>query len=183
MDIQTVEALQRRVPGVSKVDRDFTIHAMKTGFLFPKVVNKELRKRLKASLLSVSYLIPSIKSMHENPKYLKIGSDLLKKFLVGGQVSKGTLHCTLHAEWEQKWKREQKIPRGVLIESASGTQIIKNVSVDTCWDLTYKQLWIFVLRNFALHLHFLKFALDLGLETEDVLCMETIHGSKTFEHL
>jgi hypothetical protein len=102
VDIQTVEALQRRVPGVSKGDRDFAIQAMVTGLLFPKVVNRELQKRLKASLLSVRCLIPSIKSMHENLKYLKITSDLLKKFLVGGQVSKGTLRCTLYAEWEQK---------------------------------------------------------------------------------
>lgn len=149
VDIQTVEALQRRVPGVSKVDQDFAVQAMETGLLFPKLVNKELRKHLKASLLSVRCLIPSIKSMHENLKYLKVGSDLLKRLLVGDQVSKGTLHCTLRAGWEERWKNKKKIPRDVLVEKTSGAQVIKDVSVDTCRDLTYKQLWIFVLRNFA----------------------------------
>ena len=157
---------------------------MRKGVLFPKVENKQIRNRLRDSLLSIKCLIPSIKSMHENLKYLKTGSELLKKLLVG-RVSKGTLRCTLRSEWEER--------RDALIESVSGVrQIIKNVSTETCWDLTYKQLWIFVLRRFAdlggrapkkevkerpykpwedpnLQLRFLRFALDLGLKTERIL--------------
>jgi hypothetical protein len=169
---------------------------METGLLFPKLVNKELRKHLKASLLSVRCLIPSIKSMHENLKYLKVGSDLLKRLLVGEYVSKGTLRCTLYAEWEERGKKKKKIPRDVLIEKSSGAQVIKDVSVDTCWDLTYKQLWIFVLRNFAdlggraplkevgaslypqwedpnVRLRFGRFALGVGVKPEGTLSIET----------
>jgi hypothetical protein len=151
---------------VSKVDRDFAVQAIEIGLLFPKLINKELRKHLKASLLSVRCLIPSIKFMHENLKYLKVGSDLLKRLLVGEQVSKGTLHCTLRAGWEERWKNKKKIPRDVLVEKPSGAQVIKDVSVDTCWDLTYKQLWIFVLRNFA----------DLAQALEDYLQRYSMRG-------
>jgi hypothetical protein len=45
---------------VSKVDSGFAVQAIETGLLFPKLINKELRKHLKASLLSVRCLITSI---------------------------------------------------------------------------------------------------------------------------
>jgi hypothetical protein len=38
VDLQTVEALTLRAPGISNVNKEFTVDAMHTGFLFPKLV-------------------------------------------------------------------------------------------------------------------------------------------------
>lgn len=83
--------------------------------------------------------------MHENLKYLGEGAVLLKR-LVAGPCSRSTVRSTLEANWKRNWKRS----RGCIVETSPGvTQVVRNLSIKRGWDLTYKQLWIFVLRNFA----------------------------------
>ena len=83
--------------------------------------------------------------MHENLKYLETGATLLKDLVVGRDSpgeNPGTLYKALRAHWTE--------PAECSIEVAAGKpRTIPNVSSTTCWDLAYKQLWIFVLRNFA----------------------------------
>ena len=139
VDIQTVEALQRRVLGISRANRDFTIYAMRKGSLFPKIKDESIRQRVEEPLLSIRCLIPSIKSMHENLKNVEIGSKLLKKFVIG-RISRGTLQSTLRSDWRES--------RDIVIESASGVhKTLNNVPVKESWDFTYKQLWILCLET------------------------------------
>jgi hypothetical protein len=181
VDIQTVEALQLRAPGVSKADREFISQAMRSGLLFPKLLNSDIRKLVKRSLLRIPCLIRSIKSMHENLKYLGTGAKIIKR-LVAGKCKRYTLHRTLQDHWKE--------PQELLIQSAGG-EIQAAVSTTLCRDLAYKQLWISVLRNFAdlggraprkeargslyeakanpIHqYHFATFARDLGFGTKRV---------------
>lgn len=99
VDVQTVEALQLRAPGVINADREFTIQAMQSGLLFPGLVDPSARRRIEQSLLNIKCLIPSIKSMHGNLTYLGEGAVLLKR-LVAGDCKLGTLQSTLKEHWK-----------------------------------------------------------------------------------
>jgi hypothetical protein len=141
VDLQTVEALQLRAPGISNVDKEFTVDAMRTGFLFPKLVNPLTRELVAKALLKIKCVIPSIKTMHENLKYLGVGATLLKR-LLAGDCAGGTLRSTLKEQWKE--------PRDCLVEISPGVvQVARGFTPETCWDITYKQLWICVLREFA----------------------------------
>ena len=79
--------------------------------------------------------------MHGNLTYLQEGAALLKR-LVAGDCNRGTLHGTLKEHW--------KYSRVCYVETSPGVyQVVRNISNETAWDLSYKQLWVFVLRHFA----------------------------------
>jgi hypothetical protein len=79
VDVQTVEALQLRAPGVSSTDKTFTTGAMRSGSLFPKLVNPSDRKLVEKALLNIKCLIPSLESMNANLFYLGVGAKLIKR--------------------------------------------------------------------------------------------------------
>lgn len=79
--------------------------------------------------------------MHENLKYLGVGGVLLKR-LLAGDFAGGTLRSTLKEQWKE--------PRDCLVEISPGVvQVGRGFTPETCWDITYKQLWMSVLREFA----------------------------------
>jgi hypothetical protein len=99
------------------------------------------RKRIEQYLLKIKCFIPSFKSMHGNLTYLQEGAALLKRLVVG-DCKQGTLRGTLKAHW--------KYSRDCFVETSPGVyQVVRNVSNETAWDLSYKQPWVFVLRHFA----------------------------------
>jgi hypothetical protein len=61
---------------------------MHTGFLFPKLVDPLARELVAKALLKIKCVIPSIKTMHENLKYLGVGAVLLKR-LLAAKYTKG----------------------------------------------------------------------------------------------
>ncbi|CZR55714.1 uncharacterized protein PAC_05602 [Phialocephala subalpina] len=140
VDMQTVEAVQCRAPGVSSEDRDFIIQAMGTGLLFPKVTDQSMRQILLESLLSIECLIPSIKSLHENLKYVDIGAKILKHLVLPSKV-----RYTLQEDLRKCWKSPEYI-----VESGKG-KVLRDLSSNSQrlpWDLAYKQLWLIALRAF-----------------------------------
>ena len=82
VDIQTVRQLQCRTPRLSIIDRNFIIHGMEHRTLFPKIVDPNLREHVQASLLSLTCIIPTIRSFHENLKLLEIGAKIVKTQLL-----------------------------------------------------------------------------------------------------
>jgi hypothetical protein len=62
------------------------------------------RKLVKRSLLKIQCVIPSIKSMHENLKYLEAGATLLKELVIGRDNTAdnpSTLYRTLREHWTE----------------------------------------------------------------------------------
>ena len=88
--IQTVESLQLRAPGSCPQDRQYVIDAMRSGLLFPKVTDQKTRDALRDSLLSIKRFIPTIKSLHENLKYIEAGAKVLRNMLLGPKF-RGTI--------------------------------------------------------------------------------------------
>jgi hypothetical protein len=135
-----MEAVQFRVPGVSKIDRNYIIQGMETKLLFPKIRDPGTRRLLEKSLLSIKYLIPSIRSLHENSKLIGVGSKLLKQLVLGSNARQ-TLHTTLRDSWLKT--------QNVLVELEAGRFRVLPNSSKWCWKVAYKQLWLLMLRNFA----------------------------------
>jgi hypothetical protein len=75
----------------------FTNQTMRSGLLFPRLVDPSAKRRIKPSLLNIKYLILSIKSMHGNLTYLGEGAVLLKR-LVAGDCKRGIVHCIVLLE-------------------------------------------------------------------------------------
>ena len=114
---------------------------MRTGLLFPEITDTETRKLIKKSLLSIKYLIPSIKSMHENFKLLDVGAKILKDLILG----KGS-GCSVEGALYGIWKDQQDLR----VEVAEGMpRPIRSSSKEMRWRVAYKQIWISALRSFA----------------------------------
>ncbi|RDL41164.1 uncharacterized protein BP5553_01143 [Venustampulla echinocandica] len=129
VDIQTVESLQLRCPRVCTADKNFVIQAMSSGLLFPKILNGEIRRDIQDRILDTGCFVPSIKSMHENLKYLAEGAKILRQLVLGDDIG-----WTIKRSLEEVWAGHNN---GV-IEVAAGN-----------FNLAYKQLWMSALRNFA----------------------------------
>ena len=181
VDIQTVEALQLRAPGLITTDKNSMLNETQTGYLYPKVLNTRTRKLLTDALLDAKCIIPSIKTLHENLKHLEIGSKILKDVIVNRTI-RNTLRNTLKVCWSER-------KRTFIQTAPDKVAYIRTSSYQACWDIVYRQIWVFVLRNFAdlggraprkergealysaevnniIQFLFAKLAKDLGFETD-----------------
>lgn len=140
-DIDTVRLLQLRVPSLSRVDQSFIQGAMASGMLFPRIVDPKWREEILGAILSVDCLIPSLKTMHENLKYLEVGAKILKTILISSNP-RLTIHNALRSAWTCNGN--------VFFENSEGREYLKKgYSDEFLWDIVYKQVWIWALRNFA----------------------------------
>jgi hypothetical protein len=55
---------------------------MESGLLFPSIDDVAVRERILQAVVKIDYLIPSIKTMHENLKYLEVGAKVLKSLII-----------------------------------------------------------------------------------------------------
>ncbi|KAF7880469.1 uncharacterized protein EAF02_007315 [Botrytis sinoallii] len=182
-DVTTVRLLQLRVPFLSRSDGEFVKSEMASGKLFPKIVDPKTRKDILEAILKVDCLIPSLKTMHENLKYLEVGAKVLKTLLVA-KSPRLTIHNALRSAWTYNGE--------ILVDNKDKKAFIKaNHSDGSAWDIIYKQVWIFALRNFSelggraprkenrlpsyqpimdpvLQYELLKFAKDSGINTRKI---------------
>jgi hypothetical protein len=182
-DIQTVQLLQLRVPSLSKSDRSFVKTIMESGLLFPSIDDVTIRERILQAVLEIDCLIPSIKTMHKNLKYLEVGAKVLKSLIVS-KSPRPTIYHALRSAWTcTKEPFVETSHRRAFIGSALTSEIV--------WDIVYKQVWIWALRNFSelggrgprkersrpshnptldpqVHFEFAKLAKDLGISTRKI---------------
>ncbi|ESZ91825.1 hypothetical protein SBOR_7777 [Sclerotinia borealis F-4128] len=181
-DIQTVRLLQLRVPKLSTCDKNFVKAAMGSGLLFPRITSSKTRVRILQVLLEIDCLIPSIKTMHENLKYLEVGAKILNSLLIT-KHRRLTLHETLRLSWTTK--------ENSFVELKDKKLYVRVATNEAGWELVYKQIWIWALRNFAelggraprkeqgkpryiskldptLYYEFAQFAAELGIITKKI---------------
>jgi hypothetical protein len=184
VDIQTVKTLELRAPSASIIDHYHIMREMDSGALFPNITERNVREFIKQALLRLEVIIPTIKSFHENLKYLEIGANILKTHLLDTGV-RTTLYKTMCSMWSQ--------PENVLVEFQEG--VYRHATLregELPVDVAYKQVFISALRQFpslsndvprweprheaikgttdpAYHLLFLNRAQLLGFRTEKVL--------------
>ncbi|KAM3066488.1 hypothetical protein ACMFMG_011986 [Clarireedia jacksonii] len=185
-DIQTVRLLELRVPQLSISDQNFVKSAMASGMLFPQITDIETRGKILRRLLRINCLIPSLKTMHENLKYLETGAKVLKslKSLIITKTQRLTLNGALHQAWKNKSHES-------LVELPDKNIYVHVENNVLRWDLAYKQTWIWALRNFSelggraprkelrrplrttkldpsIYYAFAQFAKDMGISTKKI---------------
>lgn len=97
IDIPTVLGVERRAPSVSEADRRY-IDAEMGRSLFSAIIDGELQNRIKQSLLRVTVIVPTVKSIHENAKVLGIVTRAFKLHLLDTRV-RSTMYQKLHSQW------------------------------------------------------------------------------------
>jgi hypothetical protein len=81
LDIETVQMLQFKAPGVYAPDGEQIRDYMTSGQLFTLIKDGRSRQMLLNNIMGLSNLIPSIKSFHADMKYFAIGAKILTKFV------------------------------------------------------------------------------------------------------
>lgn len=92
-DDNTVEALQLKVPGLSKYDAELIRNQMLSGKLFPEIRHPLARQQITSRLLAIEHRIPSIFSLFKDIRYLQPAVQMIKSLLPN--ISKGTLREAL----------------------------------------------------------------------------------------
>ena len=80
-DANTIAKLEYRAPSWNSEDRALICELFDNGTLFPGIRSNSVRDRLKDNILSLDVSIPTIKTFHENMKYLTIGAKILEKYI------------------------------------------------------------------------------------------------------
>jgi hypothetical protein len=81
VDIQTVRGLELRALLVSIVNHNYIARGMDRGELFPLISDRQTWENIKQTILGLSEIIPTIKSLHENAKHLRIRARIIKSHL------------------------------------------------------------------------------------------------------
>ncbi|KAK8043718.1 hypothetical protein PG993_006148 [Apiospora rasikravindrae] len=129
-------------PSASQHDRELITKAMADGQLFPLITKVQQRKRLLHNILSLTVVIPSIKTFHENMKYFSIGAKIVQEHVGENYVSsrKGprlTLMRSVLRDWRQ--------PAGK-VENGEGHYYLTEGPMTE--QLAYTQLFLSALRHF-----------------------------------
>ena len=136
---KTVQFLELRAPAASIDDRTSIKQAMRLGTIFPNVSDKSKRAITKA-LLSLTVIIPTIQTLHENLRLVEIGVEILKDTILG--IKSGT---TIRQALHKKWRS----PGDMRIELSEGKFLsLHKLEQSVQWDLTYREIWLFILRDF-----------------------------------
>ncbi|KAK7954382.1 hypothetical protein PG988_015076 [Apiospora saccharicola] len=142
VDIQSVRILQFKAPSASQYDRELITKAMADGQLFPLITKVQQRKRLLHNILSLTVVIPSIKTFHENMKYFSIGAKIIQEHVGENYVSSRrgprlTLMRSVLRDWHQ--------PAGK-VENGEGHYYLTEGPMTE--QLAYTQLFLSALRHF-----------------------------------
>ncbi|KAM7209262.1 Protein of unknown function (DUF3723) domain containing protein, partial [Rhypophila decipiens] len=138
-DSTTVRNLQGLVPCISIADRTLVQKLFQSYQLFPRITDPQLRSELEQRVLQTKCLIPSIKSFHENMKYIDIGSHVIRSLLISGMRRGESVRQYMNKIWKQ--------PEQCLIEHRGGKFEISHQNAT--FTLSYFQLFISAFRNFA----------------------------------
>ncbi|OBT84806.1 hypothetical protein VE02_06909 [Pseudogymnoascus sp. 03VT05] len=137
---KTVQFLQLRAPAASTADRKSIIHAIRYGTIFQGVLEND-KRAITRTLLNLTVIIPTIKTLHKNQKLIEIGVKILKDTILFDKGPRTTIRQALREEWTP--------PRDMRIETKEGQFLsLHNLTPSAQWELTYQQIWLFILRDF-----------------------------------
>ncbi|KFA66445.1 hypothetical protein S40285_08975 [Stachybotrys chlorohalonatus IBT 40285] len=100
-DTETVRLLELRAPSASTVDRQFVKDQMESGVLFKNISGPDLRTEIQSRILSVTSVIPSLKTFHKNMKYLGLAASIIKTHIIGQLRANETIYRAMSALWRR----------------------------------------------------------------------------------
>lgn len=137
-DVPTVRRLQMLAPSASSVDRSTIQEMMRSGELFSSLKDQGLRAEIEQRILQLDVLIPSVKSLHENTKYLYIADYVIKTHLVPSLRNGESLSKALNSLWSE--------PDECFVEYAEGK--FWKAARRPSRELSYMTMVTAALRNF-----------------------------------
>ncbi|KAK3901966.1 hypothetical protein C8A05DRAFT_15916, partial [Staphylotrichum tortipilum] len=137
-DAPTVRRLQMLAPSASSVDRSTIQTMMRSGELFSSLKDAGLRAEVGQRVLQLDVLIPSVKSLHENTKYLYIADYIMKTHLVHPLQRREPMSKALDSLWSE--------PDECLVEYAEGK--FRRAARRPSRELSYMTVVAAALRNF-----------------------------------
>ena len=137
-DVPTVRRLQMLAPSASSVDRSTIQEMMHSGELFSSLKDIGLRAEVERRILQLDVLIPSVKSLHENTKYLYIVDYIMKTHLISALRKGESISKALNSLWSE--------PDDCLVEYAEGK--FWKAARRPSRELSYMTMVTAALRNF-----------------------------------
>ncbi|KID95697.1 hypothetical protein MAJ_08343, partial [Metarhizium majus ARSEF 297] len=136
-DTVTVQALQRLAPSASHVERGEIRNMMRSGKLWSDVSDANLRAEIELQLLNTGVIIPSIKTFHENMRYLVLGMRIFRNHLLDALPAEKSVAEAMR----KSWQRHQ-----TLIEHAENQ--FYQLTCSPSFSISYHVLFISAIRNF-----------------------------------
>ncbi|KAL2372009.1 hypothetical protein BDBG_03684 [Blastomyces gilchristii SLH14081] len=97
LDAGTVELFQGRSPYWSKIDREYVEEIFADGSAFPEVTSPAERDQLRQRVLQVQCILPSLRTLHEDTKYLEPVMKLMRRLLPAS--FKGTIQSGMRRQY------------------------------------------------------------------------------------
>lgn len=147
VDAETVDNLGGRVPGRSATDRQYIIEQMKNKLLFPAETDVPTRERLKARILSIKTLIPTLKTYSWDTLHLRELGTILRLLLSADDFKDGprNIRSALRDIWE-----EPETGSAVLVEDLEdgvfSKLMVASQTVDI-FEIQLQSLMLHVMRN------------------------------------
>ncbi|KAK6507825.1 hypothetical protein TWF481_006246 [Arthrobotrys musiformis] len=139
LDAVSVSELQLRVPGLSFADASFVDKKMADMSLFPSIETWAVRQEILERLRRVRVLIPSLSSFFRYLIFMEECANIMK-LLVPEGASSMVYDSVIHQI------NVSTSPNTII--QVSETQFVERAG-DTVPDSSYKQLWLFSMRNFS----------------------------------
>lgn len=140
MTAETVHFLELRAPSASKRDRDAITLALQRGAIFPHSSPQD-KRMVKSTLLHLNCIIPSIKSLHDNQKLLRVGVRIIRSVIMDPAERTMTSTC-LKSMWT--------FPQNTFTQLNDLPEFEQDGRVEepVAWWRAYIQIWLFVIRHF-----------------------------------
>ncbi|KAK4163068.1 hypothetical protein QBC43DRAFT_184804, partial [Cladorrhinum sp. PSN259] len=135
VDDKVIRMLHLKVPS-NREDRQWINIIFDTNKILPTNSNASLRDEIKANVLALDAIIPSIWTFHEDMRYFAIGIRIIQQY-----IAHNTAHESLIASLSRMWKYTP-----VVEVSECEFDIIGSTNV----ELAFQQLLLFTLRHFPL---------------------------------
>ncbi|KAK1975876.1 hypothetical protein LZ30DRAFT_774419 [Colletotrichum cereale] len=153
VDIATVQLLEGRAPRLSRSDRRTVKEAFESNKVFTRVQDTPLRGEIRQSILRFRGIIPSLKSFHENMKYVSIGVTVVLNLMYPGSARGKSWKREKTYERQNRWtlqsmlRRSWSQPQQNLIETSEG--VFVQCTEAPSFKAAYTQVVLSALRNYS----------------------------------
>ncbi|KAF3934431.1 hypothetical protein ABW20_dc0101238 [Dactylellina cionopaga] len=138
LDSESVQHLELRAPGMTATDDHHISEKISNGQLLPRIEKDTTRKAIAKTILSYKGIVPSIKTLFEDTKYLEVCAVGMKLLLSSGP------HSSLRRFFEAAFS----ISEVAVLETGQEKYEIVGIPPAKRFDHAYQQLWLFNMRNF-----------------------------------
>ena len=163
IDALTVKLAELRAPGVSKLDSEFLRKEMTS--MFSGIQDSALRTDIENRLRSVEYLIPSLKSLFKDLRYLEPAAKAIKSLLP--ESSKGTLRHNL------RYLLTRMKENSLAIQENEMSYSMVDGCFDDLFDLAIRELFLCAMRYFA-------YPANISTKKDMNPIKQTLNGPKRF---